>query len=983
MKIFISYGHNDYEELVNAVYDDLRKNGHEVWKDNRYEDNSGIPAGADFTEVIYDTLKRYDYVIAFVTAKTKNKIYCCDERNYAYTEKGRRFIQIRLDNVEITLGNSGNYVDMNNVTDSRGNINQELFRKKMEVIYAALNNPYSLLSPSAKIEKYLKIDGIQPYEEFVSMPDKYDFVGREWLKEKCVGWVLDDSIACRVFVILGNAGTGKTAFVKNLAKDDKLVRSVHICVYDKPSTRKIKDVLKDLSYVLSLKNENYKNYLNNCDFEEIMQYDYDGLFNVLFIEPLKNEKEKYLLIIDGLDELERKEGFEPLISIFRQYANRINSHISILVTGRPDDNIVNELRTVIGDSENSRVLLDEKNGKEDFLKFTEKNLTELGCYSAALLEKITEACDGNFEYLSLLFKEAKETGDKFSEEIPLPKGLANKYAEYLDRRLKDRDKRFSKEQMYIFSVLAAAYEPLPVSLVSEITGIDEYDADTEIEMLGSLIRKETLPDGDYLLSFFSKGFCDFLASGEFRNYMTRTALGKRLIADYILKKCRSEEALGKFHYFDKYGFVHIFMCSDIDTAEITEYVKSFICKNEDKAVMRIKNALVFSSQTIENFYFVGKELSLFRAVEKALRENREISALKKLAEVYKKQGEDLRYMLLNGDILRLDASPAALSDAEKLYYRKYLEICLEKYHDEPTYENRKNLSEAYDRLGDILRLNDVGKKLADAKECYLKKLQLDILSYEEKPCYESRYALGISYDRLGYISKKRETDEELEAPEYYYEKKLEIIKEAYREKSCYDCRFELSRAYDRLAGVLKAKSTQEAYAQAERLYLEQLPYAEQNYQENPCYERRIELAVLYKNLAYIAHVQRTGTVEKENEMAYAEQFYRKSFELIKKNYEENPCYRSRRELALIYERLGYVEHAKGPEFFRSAERYYRQSVELIENNNTGISDIFSKRDLFYAYKMILDFYYSSGSDAVKEEIKYWETRMTLADSFGL
>ena len=118
-------------------------------------------------------------------------------------------------------------------------------------------------------------------------------------------------------------------------------------------------------------------------------------------------------------------------------------------------------------------------------------------------------------------------------------------------------------------------------------------------------------------------------------------------------------------------------------------------------------------------------------------------------------------------------------------------------------------------------------------------------------------------------------------------------------------------------------------------------------------------------------------------MAYAEQFYRKSFELIKKNYEENPCYRSRRELALIYERLGYVEQAKGPEFFRSAERYYRQSVELIEHNDTGISDIFSKRDLFYAYKMILDFYYSSGSDAVKEEIKYWETRMTLADSFGL
>ena len=66
VKIFISYGHDDYENLVNAVYEELCKNGYEVWKDNRYEGESGIPAGDDFTDIIYSQIDKSDYVIVYV-----------------------------------------------------------------------------------------------------------------------------------------------------------------------------------------------------------------------------------------------------------------------------------------------------------------------------------------------------------------------------------------------------------------------------------------------------------------------------------------------------------------------------------------------------------------------------------------------------------------------------------------------------------------------------------------------------------------------------------------------------------------------------------------------------------------------------------------------------------------------------------------------------------------------------------------------------
>ena len=76
MKIFISYGHNDYTELVDRLFDALTAAGHQPWKDDRYEGSSGIAPGQDFTEVIYKAIDDADFVIAFVTRCTQEKFYC-------------------------------------------------------------------------------------------------------------------------------------------------------------------------------------------------------------------------------------------------------------------------------------------------------------------------------------------------------------------------------------------------------------------------------------------------------------------------------------------------------------------------------------------------------------------------------------------------------------------------------------------------------------------------------------------------------------------------------------------------------------------------------------------------------------------------------------------------------------------------------------------------------------------------------------------
>ena len=127
-------------------------------------------------------------------------------------------------------------------------------------------------------------------------------------KKRIAGFIYDES------------ATGKTAFIRRLAQDQELVRSVHVCVYDRPSTRTARDTLKDLAYVLAKTNRRYLDYLKDKPLEQLPNLLADGLFEYLFIEPLKTETQKYLLVIDGLDEMDESAGFNTLMQLFRQHA---------------------------------------------------------------------------------------------------------------------------------------------------------------------------------------------------------------------------------------------------------------------------------------------------------------------------------------------------------------------------------------------------------------------------------------------------------------------------------------------------------------------------------------------------------------------------------------------------------------------------------------------------------------------------------------
>lgn len=946
MKIFISYGHNDHTQVVDLLFDALIREGHEPWKDDRYEGTSGIPAGRDFTELIYQTIDASDFVIAFVTNQTKDKPYCRDERQRAYNSKGNHFIQIRMDYADITLGNASSYIDMSDVIGSNGQINQSLFEDKLKALFAAFRDPASFaeggFTPWAKFDTHLKVPGALKYHDFIASLDGEDFVGRQWLLEKCKTWAMDSDIPCRLFVILGEAGTGKTAFIRRLASDAELVRSVHICVYDKPSTRTAKDTLKDLAYVLAQNNTRYFDYLKMRDFEQLRDMTTDGLFEFLFIEPLKTETQKYLLVIDGLDEMEETTGFKPLMRLFRQYAHQMNPNISFLVTGRPDAYITDMLKTVAAGKPMESVLLDKNVSKEDLQHFITSKLEKLGCYSENLADKLLDACDGNFEYLSLLFREALEEGLRVFEGMKIPRGLNERYAQYLDRRMEMADcNRLSRDQRKLLSILCAAYEPLPIPVLCAITNLEDYDISDELELFGSLIRH--IGGKDPRICLFTKSFRDFLLGKHFEKYCADHKLGTRLFAQYLIDRCPTEKALEKHAYLDQYGFVHLLRYAEEDPDAVVEYCNAFEKTGADLS-QRIADALhLGDTAALHNYWEIRKRLNA-DAVVSFLKGKRSLDALTEIIAMHKSSGALSYALSLEADIMLWNPTPEVTRQAEDLF-RQAMELDEAAHNANPSIDSRRDLIIDYMRIGDMAQKKQTPEGEAEAETWYLKAANIAEEVYKEAPRFSTRRSLASNYVALGDLLRQKQIPESTAKAEEWFLKALELYEENIKTTSNYQSRRGLAINYMRLGDLCKRKQTPEGFAQAEEWYRKATPLYEENLADNANFESRRGLSINYARLGDLAKQRQTLEGNRQ-----AEAWYRKSIEIDELNYQSTPCYQSRRDLSISYAHLGDIfKRKETPEGNEQTEYWYQKSLEMDTQNHQTNPNYQSRRDLAFSY----------------------------------
>lgn len=341
MRIFLSYGHDNNEELVRRIKADLEKRGHDVWFDK-----SEIKGGHDWRRSITEGIVDSQRVLSFLSKhSTRDPGVCLDEIAIAIGAKGGNIQTILVESEqEVKPPPSISHIqwlDMHDWRERRAAGEaawEKWYQEKLAEIVAVVESDESrrFAGEIKTLEEHLKpISSDSRIGQLLKKP----LVGRVWLFEAIEQWRNADR-ASRLFWIMGAPGVGKSAFAAHLAHygRDKVI-AVQFCEYDKPDHRNAHRIVRTLAFQIATRLPDYRKLL--LTLPEITELDRKNpaeLFDYLLADPLRHAidggRERYLIVIDALDEA-GGNGRNELVEMLVRNARRLPDWIGIVVTSRP------------------------------------------------------------------------------------------------------------------------------------------------------------------------------------------------------------------------------------------------------------------------------------------------------------------------------------------------------------------------------------------------------------------------------------------------------------------------------------------------------------------------------------------------------------------------------------------------------------------------------------------------------------------------
>lgn len=177
------------------------------------------------------------------------------------------------------------WIDMSNYITSEGEINEEYYERQINNIIKILRGEAELGFESDA--QYLLSQKLNPLDNESYILSIKRFFGRKWLFDSFEKWLNSENDS-RVFCIIGQAGSGKTAFVSKLCETHRAVAAIHFCRYNNDERANPKRAITSLAYHLSTQLSEYKEQLLLLnDLDSLQDKNVHRLFEYLFIEPLQ------------------------------------------------------------------------------------------------------------------------------------------------------------------------------------------------------------------------------------------------------------------------------------------------------------------------------------------------------------------------------------------------------------------------------------------------------------------------------------------------------------------------------------------------------------------------------------------------------------------------------------------------------------------------------------------------------------------------
>lgn len=532
MKLFFSYGHDDNEEIVNKIKENLEARGHEVWIDK-----ASIKSGDEWRRSISNAINSSTMTMSFASNHSiRDPGVCLDELKIAVTVKGA-FVQAVILEPDINVPNIigyRQYINMSDWSSKKNDLDYEdWYQEKLDEIIKVIESDETqkYAEEVEYLKNILKPDLSSSKKERLS---KEYFCGRKWLSQMVNDWIERESKS-NILVIDGSPGVGKSAFMANQFTFNPHVGAILFCEWDNASFNNLDAVSRNLIFQLATKLTDYRNVLvkffKNINETEA-QHALNDSFKTLLLRNIKTlidgNRPTTLILIDGIDELEaNKDGSRMqnvLAELLQREADNFPSWIKFVISTRPDTRVSFPLRDV------DTIHIDDykEENKEDIRKYLDHELVKI--ISKEDINKLAKKIDDNFLYARMVVKAIRE--DKIDLERILEGengSLGVFYRQYLDRTFEDLDE-YDNIYYPIISSLAVVDEPIPKSTFLSITGWSKREERRYIKKLSPFLAAN-----EEHLSFYHKSFKDWLLSDEADEYIVDYDFGIKSLASGIYK----------------------------------------------------------------------------------------------------------------------------------------------------------------------------------------------------------------------------------------------------------------------------------------------------------------------------------------------------------------------------------------------------------------------------------------------------------------
>jgi tetratricopeptide (TPR) repeat protein len=905
LKLFLSYGRDEYAAEALALKQALEQRGHQVWFDQEQ-----LGHGLDWEHRIEQGLAWCDCVVLTMTPHSVRRPdgYCLNEIAKAL-ERQCKIIPVLMVTVPDGAPVSISRIQYLDWTDAVPAVDRpDRFQVRLARLCEAIE------------QDKLDFEGGQQRLQRYLQPLNYDgdirchvarFEGRKLLEVRIREW-LHDPAASQVLWLTGSPGLGKSAIAAWLAHRWGEAAAMHFCQAGNQDKADPARAILSIAYQLSQRLDLYRARIANLELERESQKDARTLFDTLLVGPLARDypapPQPCLVILDGLDEATRADGSNPLAELVGADWGRLPHWLRLLVSSRPDA----EVQQWLGGTETLALDGDDVEQQADLKTFLARQLQDMDRpVTEAVLQRILAASQGAFHYAVLLLEDVRESRCNPEDPVDLPAGMNQIYRQTFGRRFPDAT-RYETECRPHLALILAAPEPVPLEVLAGASGMDVFEVRQRLTLLGSMVAMERAEKG------WSAGWDTVrLAHASLRSWLTgldnrsrmplahrfTVQVGTKRLAREILKRWdQGQPAKDKDEKLERHGFVCRVVWALIESA------------GDRDAMDRI--ALDVS------LYWEHRKLALATAPgEHAARVSSALAASgQALAEQLAHAGKCLSHW---GDLLLATGKSASAL----VQFRKDLEISERLAAQDPDNTGwQSDLSVSYNRIGGILESQG---DLAAALVQFRKDLEIRerlAARYPDNAGWQSD--LGATYNRIGGILESRG---DLAAALVQFRKDLEIserLAAQYPDNAGWQS--DLGATYNRIGGVLESRGDLAAALVQFRKDLEISERLAAQDPDNAGWQRN--LGVSYNRIGDV--------LESQGDLAAALLQFRKALEISERLAAQDPDNAGwQSNLGLSYNRIGGILKSQGD--LAAALVQLRKDLEISERlaaqdpNNAG------------------------------------------------